>query len=64
MQSIRHGLFDNGYDPTNEIFVKLDALHRIALIYRPIARLETLFRTTRDFTNVIVVVDKTINDNR
>jgi hypothetical protein len=32
MQSIRHGLFDNGYDPTDRILVKLDAFYRIALI--------------------------------
>jgi hypothetical protein len=64
MQPVRHGLFDNGYDPTDRNVVKLDAFHRIALIARPIARFKPFFRTTRDYPEIIVVVDKTINDKR
>ena len=64
MQPIRDGLFDNGYDATDRSVVKLDAFHRIALIARPIARFEPFFRTTRDFSEIVVVVDKTINDKR
>ena len=64
MQSSRHGSFDDGYDPADGSVVKLDAFDRIALITGPIARFEPFFCTTRDFPEIVVVIDKTVDDDR